>query len=247
MFSQPRLKSGEKENTIAGARCKVFFYNSQGGKIMAAQTGAIKLPVAVLIQQAEDLKVICEKDRERLIAAGFKWKEYQELLKGMDASKKLETSWKIYRQDYKGRTEALCITTRECMKLRAELWEHLDFYYRRNEMPRAVPGVSRKRSRADVAQDLMDLSALYEKAIQGTPEAMKNKHLPAEGRRMSGILLKSIAKHANDRPSISDLKKKRDEAILSLYKMMNSIRTAGRFAFRDDKDRAKAYANNYFQ
>jgi len=96
---------------------------------MAAQTGAIKLPVAVLIQQAEDLKVICEKDRERLIAAGFKWKEYQELLKGMDASKKLETSWKIYRQDYKGSTVTLCTTTRECMKLRAELWEHLDFYY----------------------------------------------------------------------------------------------------------------------
>jgi len=83
--------------------------------------------------------------------------------------------------------------------------------------------------------------------MQGTPDAMENKHLPEEGRRMSSVLLKSIAQHANDRPSIPDLKKKRDEAIRALYMLVNSIRATGRFAFRDDKDRGKAYANNYFQ
>jgi hypothetical protein len=74
---------------------------------MTVKPLSLKIPMSVLIQEAVDLKVICEKDKAKLLSAGLKWSTFSLMLKKLEACKKLDAQLTVYKQDCKIKTDEL--------------------------------------------------------------------------------------------------------------------------------------------
>jgi hypothetical protein len=212
---------------------------------MPGTVPAVKIPIAILIQQACDLQILCEKDKEKLTAAGLTQHAYEKLIRDTRICMDLETQWQVARHDLKGDSQQLRDLAGESRRVRAKLREQLNLYCESKDIPRRVAGVSCKRSRADVAQDLLELALMFENVLKESPQTRFDTQLPAEARRLSDALLGSVAGHAGDHIQSKTLRAQRDAAVGALFQHIIAIRTIGKFAFCDDPLRRKAYTSNY--
>lgn len=212
---------------------------------MGKGLGSVKIPVSVLIQEAVDLRVSCEKDRDILIRAGLNWDACSMMNKKLEECKKLETRWNLYKQDYKAQTYALNKLTKECMQVRTELSAHIAFEKARSNIDVKHIGLSQQHARADIVQDLYDLSYTAESMHIKDPLCNIDRKLAARAKQLSTKLSKNTAVHVIDMPAKTALKQKRDKAIAELYNLVNEIRKTGRYVFRNNPLRKKAYASAY--
>lgn len=203
--------------------------------------GFRKSSISATIQDAFDLRVLCEKDKTQLIAAGLLWSKYDELLQATDELIVLNRKLLLYREDCKCEAASLKKYAYQCHKLRSRLRQALVFAIELAQWELKIPGLSSKRAYIDISQDLLELAVLAEKFVAKEPRFFNETGLILKARKDSDMLLKMMSRKElffNDGKKA--LKRCRDSR-QALSKIINIIRTAGKKAFLDNPCRRAAY------
>lgn len=208
---------------------------------------SLKIPMSVLIQEAADLKIICEKDKAKLLSAGLKWGAFSLMLEKLEECKKLDAQLTVYKQDCKIKTDELNTLTKECKQSRTQLSTHLAFEHARNKIDFNRTGLSQRHARADIIQDLFDLAVAAESTHKNFPSCKIDLSLAENARRLATMLSQNDAACTINNQEKTIMRKKRDDAARELQNLVNEIRALGRNAFADDPVRQKAYASGYFR
>lgn len=203
--------------------------------------GFRKKSLIALILEATSLKILCEKDREELIAAKLPWSLYEKLQQMIAELSSLNGKVLLYREDCKYETSVVKDFAKECSKLRSKLRSAINEAFELAESEKRIPGLSQKKSYIDISQDLMDLAVTAERIMAEEPEYFTETEMVLNARTNSEKLRKmACRKEVSFNPN-NELPESGREKALLINKIMKKIRIYGRRAFANDPKRRSAY------
>ncbi|MBH24054.1 MAG: hypothetical protein CMH57_06315 [Myxococcales bacterium] len=217
--------------------------------IEAADVKRPRLPVAVMHQEANDLKTYCTKAPVR--AALLKVGLAQEVLDGLeiaiDASREAQSRWAVARDRSKPDSQK----EREARgyDLRSDLLDACRWNLRNSRLAAAaIRRISDGEGVADLIQDLSDIAALMRANLDAfdTDQTIDAPALAEQAQQLSGEIragLSGSRDHEDQRDAIG----LRDRAATHLQHQVSEIRDAGRYAFRKDADAVATFTSAYLR
>jgi len=203
-----------------------------------------QIPIASLVQDANDLHYCCRADRTILENCGLDWSMVEKLPEMLSACAKAEAVWYIYKKNHKSDTFTLKEEYSKGRKLRTDLAAELRKVFKIADDTRILPGFKNNWTRADIVQDLYDLAFIAKK----NDAIIKQKYiweLVTTAEQTARKLSKMTARHTINRPTNSDQLRNRNQIAHELSSIISKIREIGRIAFKDDPNRIQCYYKKY--
>ncbi|WP_271782244.1 hypothetical protein [Aquimarina algiphila] len=206
-----------------------------------------KNPIDTYVQEAENLFIWIQEDKETLSSKGLDWDFYVvDLPVRTGACRYAQAVWMKERYN---REEAAKIWKEESPKayeFRNDLLADLRFAFRkRSDLLSRVRAIADGEGDADMIQDLMDISVLGKSNVPELEKVkydLRNLDIAAQ---KSDSLAELLAKANGTTLDNSKAKELRDRAYIHLKEAIDEIRDTGKYAFRKNPERYKGYISRY--
>jgi hypothetical protein len=204
------------------------------------------LPIAVVLQEAEELAVWCVHDRLLLESAGLDWALVEQLPIRAAACRYLETQWQCELNAQSDLKKQWLQQQELGKQLRLDLIRHFRFAFRDlPDGPDHLKKMGSKVRRADMIQDLCN-QAILGRAYQAQLAAIsfdlslldQAEHLSEELRELHARVQAQDGKRVQ-------VRRVRDRAYTYLRQAIDEIRQYGKFALRAQPNRLRGYASPY--
>lgn len=211
-----------------------------------SETVKPNIPIAAVLQEAEELALWCVHDRALLESAGLDWALVEQLPLRAAACRYLETVWQCElnaQSDLKKRwlqQQALG------KQLRIDLIRHFRFAFR--DLPDGPSHLKRKRSRVSNASMIQDLCSLAILGRAYLPQLTaisfdlslldQAEHLSEELGSLNGKVVAQDGRRVK-------VRRVRDKAYTYLRQAIDEIRRCGKYALRAQPNRLRGYASSY--
>lgn len=213
----------------------------------AADVGRPAIPIAVYLQEAHDMLTFTSDPEVRtaLLAVGLSPAVFDNGAEAIAATQQAQSQWTMVRRSRQ--PENLPTVREEAQSLRSLVVASIRWNLRSNRTAQAaVDVIVEGDSDADLVQDLHDLAALVTAnadafADDQTFDAAVTAQLARDRSVELRALLSDRASDETERDAV-DL---RNRAYTHLNSLMTEIRTAGRYAFRDDTDALRRFGSVY--
>jgi hypothetical protein len=206
------------------------------------------IPIAIALQEAENLYQWCQDDKAALTARGLDWHFVDDLPARTGACRYAQSIW---IKEHKSQQEIEKQWKKEAPKayeLRNELLHHFFFAYRNMpDIKVKVAAIAEGSGHADMLQDLSDLSVLGKQYLQQLIKIGMDLSLLDQASQYSGTLGSLLAQVNGINESDSSTKVLRDKAFLLMKQAVDEIRQCGQYTFWRNPDRKKGYASLYFR
>ena len=224
-------------------------YESLRTVLAALQADAViepTIPVAVALQEAEDLFVWCAADREVLTRAGLSWTLVESLPVRVGATRYIQSEW---QREYNSQADAQRRWKEQSpagFELRDELVHHcLHAFYALPDLYAHTQRIAEGSGASDMIQDLSDLAALGRANRQSLEKVGVNMALFDQASALSVSLSDLLAQSNGERLSGNKLKDARDRAYSYLKQAVDEIRRHGQYVFYRNDARKKGYVSRY--
>ena len=194
------------------------------------------LPVAVVLQEAHDLRTLCADPqvRERLVSVGLQAVTLDTLAVAEGALRVAQSEWVVSRD--RSKDDAQKAREARGMELRAELAAAVRWNLRAERKALAVLGaIQEGEGVADLVQDLDDLATLI---VQHLPAFASDQSFDAparaeEARTLAAEIRAGLSK--SRQPGAQEASKDlRDRAFSYLDDLKTRVRESARYAYRRD-------------
>lgn len=206
------------------------------------------MPVAIAIQEAEDLYEWCQPDKAILMSVGFDWGLAEDLPARIGACRYAQSSWqKEYKsiEDAQKEWNMLAPAAYDLRNTMVHFYLHA--YRKMPDIKAKVQKIADGSGHSDMLQDLHDASVLGE----SHPEPLKlinfDMSLLPKAAQMSDELANLLAKANGARLGDNKLKLLRDKAYTYMKVAVDELKHHGQFAFWRTPDRLKGYKSTYLQ
>jgi hypothetical protein len=226
-------------------------YDAKLEAIMAIPDELVKepgIPVDAALQEAENLHHWSMDDADELKVVGTTMKMIKDVPVRAGAGREAQSIW---NKDYRSQQEAQKqwgIQAPEAYELRDDLLQTLRFGYRKDDsLLSRVKAITDGTGHADMIQDLNDIAVL---GIEN-PEPLK-----AIGFDLTQLDLAAtqademadlLAEANGDKADQNQSKVIRDKAYTHLKELVDEIRDAGKYVFRNNPARYKGYISQYWK
>jgi predicted RNA-binding protein Jag len=206
------------------------------------------MPVDVFLQEAEDLYKWSINDAEKLKIVGISGKMLKDLLISTGACREAESIW---NKDFRSQLEVQKQWNEAApaaYELRSDLLAAMSYAYRNDEkLMGRVKAIREGYGHADMIQDLNDIAVLgRENATLLTAIGFDLAQLEVAAKQADQLagLLADVNGSKNEKIKSKII---RDKAYMLLKKLVDEIRTAGKYVFRKDKVRYAGYTSSYYK
>ncbi|BAX81224.1 hypothetical protein [Labilibaculum antarcticum] len=204
------------------------------------------IPYKVFINEAEALHTHASIDLPSLQAINFNPEKLDRLLSLTGALRTAQSNWEAKKTDKQKREECWRNEAPEMYDLHSEIIDHMGFAFRGDEaLLRTLNGIKEGKSKADMIQDMASLAVLGKEnaeLLQAINFDLASLDTAAQMADHMGGLLGDI----NGRMYFADdLKLTRDKSYTLCKVLVDEIRTYGKFVFRNNDEKRKAYASKY--
>ena len=226
-------------------------YNAKLEAIMAVPIDEIKEPsppVPVALQESEDLYHWSLDDAVPLKAVGITMAMIKEVPVRTGACRESQSIW---NKDYRSQEEAQKLWNIQApiaFDFHKDLLQTMRFAYRNDDsLLGRVAAITAGDSNADMIQDLNDIAVLgKENPDPLTSIAFDLTKLDLAATRADELA--DLRARANgDKGEQNESKIIRDRAFAYMKEMVDEIREAGKYVFRNDKNRLKGYSSQYWK
>jgi len=227
-------------------------YNTKLEVIKAIPDDQIKtpnsIPVGIYMQEAENLYIWCQDDKDELTAKGLDWTVVEDLPVRCGALSVAEGKW-FYRWKTREEAEKLWLLESPIgYELRNQIVHH--FYYAFQDSPSLIAKINQLlegTTHAEMIQSLFNLSEIGKSNQELLTAIGFDLTLLDLAAQKSDELRLLYAEATRDREDFSEFKKIRDQAFTHLKEAVDLIRKCGQYIFWRDPARVKGYRSNYLR
>lgn len=209
---------------------------------------APNIPVDNALQEAEDLYIWAEADKEALLkSSGVDWEQFVvDIPVRAGALRHAQSLWVKERYSQEEANKIWKEESPKAYELRDDLLDDFRYAFRkRKDLLGRVKEIYNGNGDADMIQDLSDLSVLGKSNTEELIAAkfkMKNLNIAAE---LSNNLAEMLAKANGATLENSKAKVMRDKAFTHLKEATDEVREAGKYVFKKDPVRYRGYISRY--
>ena len=207
------------------------------------------IPVDVYLQEAENLSVIATEDKKSLTASGLDWKMYgEDLAVRAGALRYAQSLWIKDRYTQEEAQKEWKERSPQAYEERNDLLAAFRFAFRRRpDLLGRVREVTDGTGHADMIQDLSDLATLGGAGTKELKAINFDMGRLTEAATSADELAVVLARANGEEADSSGSKLLRDRAFTHLKEAVDEVRVTGRYVFRKDIGRVKAYGSEYFR
>lgn len=214
----------------------------------SGNAGSPTVPVNVFVQEADDLYLWCQDDREQLIQAGLDWNQVSLIPLCAKICREFQSQWlKTYKSTDKIKKEWETKSP-EAMNLRSELQHDFAFAFRNDEqLLSQIREIAQKQSRASLVQSLNDLEVIGrgQKPLLDAIGFDSSKLDRSAG--LAPEMAKLIAQMESSKKQNDESKLVRDQAYAYLKQLVDIVRVCGKYKFRENPERLAGYLSDYWK
>jgi hypothetical protein len=204
------------------------------------------MPVEVALQEAEDLFVWCQSDKDLLVKAGLDWTLVDDLPARTAVCRYLQSQWQKEFKEQPGIQKEWKLLSKEAYSLRNELLHHfIHAFFQHPNLLIHTKTIAKGTTHADMIQGLSDLAVLG----RANPEPLKvtglNFDLLLTAEILSEQISSLLAKVNVNKLQKSRLRVLRDRSYTYMKIATDEIRRHGQFMFWKDAGRNKGYISKY--
>jgi len=213
------------------------------------QVEAPEIPMAVVLQEANDLLTLVSEDSvwNRLATVGTKESDRDALRQAIGAARAAQSSWTVSRDRRKSDAQQARELRGE--KLRLDLVAAGRWNLRADRVAQgALDAIVEGEGVADLVQDLNDLAALFEQK-RAAFESDKSLDLGARIEEARSLAAELAAGTSSERLDTEQAKAVdlRNRAYSLLDQLVSRLREAGRYAFREQEEVRRRFASRYLK
>ncbi|MBP2833496.1 hypothetical protein J8281_14975 [Aquimarina sp. U1-2] len=204
-------------------------------------------PVDVTIQEAENLFIWIQDDKEVLMSKGLDWEIFvADLPVRTGACRYAQALWVKERYSQEEATKSWKKESPKAYEFRDDLLADMRFAFRkRPDVLNRVREIANGEGNADMIQDLMDISVLGKANVSELEKIKYDLRVLDIAEQKSDKLADLLAKANGASLDNSQAKDIRDRALTHLNEAIDEIRDTGKYAFRKDPERYKGYISRY--
>lgn len=224
-------------------------YNAKLAEIQAIANEDVTdpgIPVAIALQEAENLYHWSLDDADKLSVVGIERSQIEDLPVRAGACREAQSIW---NKDYRSQQEAQkewTIQAPEAYDFRNDLLASLRFAYRNNDaLLSRVRAITDGTGHADMIQDLNDIAVLGRENPEPLTAISFELTLLDRAAIRADELADLLAEANGDKADPNEAKIIRDKAYMYLKVLVDDIREAGKYVFRKDSKRLKGYSSQY--
>lgn len=215
--------------------------------IPSANIKIANIPIDVYLQEAEDLYLWVQEDKEDFLNINFDWQRYvNDLTKRTGALRYAQSLW-IRRKN--GQEESQTEWKQKfpiAYELRKELLADFRYAFRNHkELISAIRDIAKGKSYADLIQDLSSLSVLGKANIAKLKNINFDPQKLDHAEQLSKEMAQLLARVNSDIKQSSEVVKIRNQSYTHLKEAVDEIRDAGKYIFKNSPDRFKGYISTY--
>jgi hypothetical protein len=229
---------------------KEAFESKQAAIEAIAEKGLLppNVPVGIALQEAEDLYVWCQDDKDALVRSDLDWKLVDDLPARAGALRYIQSQWKREFLSIDDAQNKWALKSPAAYELRNELLHYfLHAFYKNHDLYILTQRIASGSSHADMIQDLSDLAALGKANLTPLLSVNLDLTLLDKAESMSAEMAKLLAGSNGKKLEDKKLRILRDKAYAYMKEAVNEIRRCGQFAFWRDEERYKGYISSYIQ
>ncbi|WP_163325184.1 hypothetical protein [Draconibacterium mangrovi] len=224
-------------------------YNAKLAEIQAIANEEVTdpgIPVAIALQEAENLYHCSLDDADKLSVVGIERTQIEDIPIRAGACREAQSIW---NKDYRSQQEAQkewTIQAPEAYDFRNDLLASLRFAYRKNDaLLSRVRAITDGTGHADMIQDLNDIAVLGRENPEPLTAIRFELTLLDRAAIRADELANLLAEANGDKADPNEAKIIRDKAYMYLKVLVDEIREAGKYVFRKDSKRLKGYGSQY--
>jgi hypothetical protein len=206
------------------------------------------IPVDAALQEAEDLNVWCQEDKDKLVKAGLEWRLVEDLPAFTGACRYIQSQW---QKEYKSLEEAQKewnLKSPEAYELRNNMIHNfLHAYFKFSDLYSRTQKIAEGNTHADMIQDLSDLAALGKANTQPLQSINFDLALLDKAETMAAEMAQLLANSNGKKLENNKLRILRDKSYTCMKKSVDEIRRNGQFVFWKDEQRNKGYISLYIK
>lgn len=205
------------------------------------------LPIDVFLQEAENLSVIAAEDKKGLTGVGLDWKVYgEDLPVRAGALRYAQSLWVKNRYTQEEARKEWNDRSPGAYDERDDLLDAFRFAFRRRpDLLGRVREIADGSGHHDMIQDLSDIATLGEAGTAELKAINFDKTRLTQAATLADDMATLLARANGEKADDSQAKIMRDRAYTHLKTAVDEVRVTGRYVFRNDRDRVKAYGSDY--
>lgn len=214
----------------------------------SGKAGSPTVPVNVLVQEADDLYLWCQDDREQLMLVGLDWNQVLLIPACAKICREFQSQWlKNYKSADKTKLEWESKSP-EAVNLRNELLHDFGFAFRKDDQLLAqIKEIDRKQSRASLVQSLNDLAILGREHLAMLELIHFDRTKLETASRLAPEMADLIARIERNKNRTDESKLMRDQAYAYLKQLVDVVRECGKYKFRENPERLAGYLSDYWK
>ncbi|NIM17283.1 MAG: hypothetical protein GTO45_35215 [Candidatus Aminicenantes bacterium] len=206
------------------------------------------IPVDVYIQEAENLYLWSQEDKDALMAKGLALELMDDIPIRAGALREAESRWNLKRFTRKEAEKQWKEQSPLAFEFRDKLLFDLRFAFRNDDdLLGKLSDIAEGYSNADMIQDLNDLSVLGLEHPDLLAAVNFDMTLLDQAAQKADELAQLLAAATGERIDTSESKKIRDQAYTHLKEAVDEVYDFGQYVFRDNEERLKGYRSNYLR
>jgi hypothetical protein len=206
------------------------------------------IPVAIALQEAEDLYEWCQADQELLTRAGLDWNLVNDLPLRIGACRYIQSVWQKEFKSVEAAQKEWGEKSPAAFSLRDELLHHCFHAYRNiPDLLRKTQKIAEGAGNADMIQDLSDLSVLGKSSPEPLTKINVDMSLFDLAETTATAMADLLAKSNGAKLTDNKLKITRDKAYSYMKEAVDEIRHHGQYVFWRNEERKKGYASRFLQ
>jgi hypothetical protein len=205
-----------------------------------------EIPVAISLQEGEDLAVWVVPDKKRLKHRGLDMSLLESINLRIGALRYQQGLWQADTDSRKRALEDWKVQNPIGYNLRAILFHFMRFAFQDDpDLLRRLDEIAKNSGHADMVQDLMSLSLLGSKNTGLLKKINFDLTQLDTAATLSGTLADLLALNNGDKKKANAVKDLRDRAYTHLKIAVDKIRSYGKLEFWRDPDRLEGYASQH--
>ena len=206
------------------------------------------IPVAVYIQEADDLYLSALEDREALTGAGLAWDVVEDMPARSEALSMAEAIFQSRRQPWENVQQELNNRYIEAQDLKKKILNDFRFAFQKHpQLLKLLGEYSKGESRAALIQALNELSLLGRENLPLLAAIRFDMSLLDSAARLSEELSNLAAAALSERMKPNEAADIRNRAYTHLKEAVDLVRGYGKLVFFGDKERRKWYISEYMR
>ena len=227
-------------------------YNMKLEVIKAIPDDQIKMPasvpVGIYIQEAQDLYIWCQADKDALMAKGLDWTVVEDLPVRCNALTLAESNWGNEWRSQEEAEKLWLVESPKGYELRNQIAHHFNYAFRnKSSLIKKVKEIANSSSFDGMINGLYDLNVL----------GLVNKELLRKigfDLKLLDMAVKKSRELARKKEAASfysedylEVKKIRDQAYTHLKEAVDLIYDCGKYVFCENSARLKGYSSNHLR